>query len=224
MKFEIKNRFTRAVQVTAEIECDESESYSVKLGLAVQWAIKSGASLAGAHLVSADLNGANLRGVYLRGADLRGADLCNANLRGAYLAGADLNGADLNSANLNGANLNSANLTGADLYGANLDGANLASADLRGAYLTSADLNGADLNSANLDGLILIARATRADGYEYFAWTSILGGMVIKAGCRQWVGETAIEKARNHCRTITADKYRQEALDIIDYIEKRYGR
>jgi hypothetical protein len=149
MKFEIKNRFTRAVQVTAEIECDESESYSVKLGLAVQWAIKSGANLAGANLVSANLSGANL---------------------------------------------------------------------------ASANLYGANLASANLGGLTLIARVTRADGYEYFAWTSILGGMVIKAGCRQWVGETAIEKARNHCRTITADKYRQEALDIIDYIEKRYGR
>jgi uncharacterized protein YjbI with pentapeptide repeats len=199
MKFEIKNRFTRAVQVTAEIECDESESYSVKLGLAVQWAIKSGANLAGAHLVSADLSGANLYG---------------ANLASTDLASADLNGADLASANLYGANL----------YGAYLAGANLASANLYGADLRGTNLNSAYLASANLGGLTLIARATRADGYEYFAWTSILGGMVIKAGCRQWVGETAIEKARNHCRTVTADKYRQEALDIIDYIEKRYGR
>ena len=189
MKFEIKNRWTGVVQVTTEIECDESESYSVKLGLAVQGAIKSGANLYGANLVSA----------HLSGADLNGANLASANLASA----------DLNDANLNGANLN-----GANLYGAYLAGANLAS-----AYL-----NGANLASANLGGLTLIARATRADDYEYFAWTSILGGMVIKAGCRQWVGETAIEKARNHCRTITADKYRQEALDIIDYIEKRYGR
>jgi hypothetical protein len=32
LKFEITNLFTGNVQVTAEIECDESASYSVKLG------------------------------------------------------------------------------------------------------------------------------------------------------------------------------------------------
>ena len=129
MKFEIKNRFTGAVQVTAEIECDENAIYSVKLGLAVRWAFKSGA----------DLGGADLRGAYLGG---------------AYLG-----------------------------------------------------------------ALILIARATRADGYEYFAWTSVLGGMVIKAGCREWVGEDAISQAREHCQTVTHTDNRAEALRIVDFIE-----
>jgi hypothetical protein len=36
MKFEIKNRFTGAVQVEAEISCDESATVSVRMGLAVQ--------------------------------------------------------------------------------------------------------------------------------------------------------------------------------------------
>jgi len=80
IKFDVLNRFTGAVQFTAEIECDEGASVSVKLGLAVRWAVKAGAYLAGA-----DLAGANLAGAYL----------ARANLAGAYLAGANLARADL---------------------------------------------------------------------------------------------------------------------------------
>ncbi len=126
MKFDIKSRFSGAVQFSADIECDESESYSVKLGLAVRWAFKTG-----------------------------------ANLRGA-----------------------------------------------------------------NLRGLILLARATRADGHEYRAWTSVLGGMVITAGCRTWQDGSvltpgkAIEHARNHCTHQTHEAYRKEALSIIEHIER----
>jgi hypothetical protein len=68
MKFEIKNRFTGAVQVTAQIECGEDESYSIKLGLAVKWAVSAGANLARANLARADLAGANLAGANLAGA------------------------------------------------------------------------------------------------------------------------------------------------------------
>ena len=84
-KFEIRNRWTSAVMVTAEISVTPDMTYSVKLGLAVQWARKSGADLSGADL---------------SGADLRGADLRGANLRGAYLSGANLSGADLRGADL----------------------------------------------------------------------------------------------------------------------------
>ena len=87
MKFEIRNRWTNEVQVTAEIECDESTSVSVKLGLAVKWAVKAPANLTGANLTGADLTGA-----YLTGADLTGANLAGADLAGAYLAGANLAG------------------------------------------------------------------------------------------------------------------------------------
>jgi Uncharacterized low-complexity proteins len=159
--FEIKNRFSRAVQVVADIKCDESASYSVKLGLAVRWAFRTGANLRGADLGGADLRGAYLGGAYLGGADLRGADL-----RGAYLGGADLG------------------------------------------------------------GLILLARATREDGHEYRAWTSVLGGMVITAGCRTWQDGSiltlgkAIEHARNHSTHTTDAAYRKEALSIIDHIER----
>jgi len=44
--FEVRNRFTNAVQFTAEIICAPDTSISVKLGLAVKWAVKAGANLA----------------------------------------------------------------------------------------------------------------------------------------------------------------------------------
>jgi len=93
LKFDVLNRFTSAVQFTAEIDCKPDELPSVKIGLAVKWAIKAranlaGANLAGAYLAGAYLAGANLAGAYLAGADLAGAYLAGANLAGANLAGA----------------------------------------------------------------------------------------------------------------------------------------
>jgi len=70
IKFDVKNRYTGAIQFTAEIECDDSATPSIKVGLAVKWALTTGADLSGA---------------YLRSADLRSADLSGANLRSAYL-------------------------------------------------------------------------------------------------------------------------------------------
>ena len=98
MKFDVKSRFTGAVQFTADIDCEDDAPRAIKLGLAVKWAMKAGADLRGAYLWGADLAGADLRGADLAGADLAdanlwGADLAGANLRGAYLAGADLWGA-----------------------------------------------------------------------------------------------------------------------------------
>jgi hypothetical protein len=113
IKFDVLNRFSGAVQFTAEIECDENEATSVKLGLAVKWAVKARADLAGANLAGAYLAGADLAGAYLAGANLAGANLAGANLAGAYLAGANLARANLADANLAGANL--AGAKGAEL-------------------------------------------------------------------------------------------------------------
>jgi hypothetical protein len=93
IKFNVTNRFSGAVQFTAEIDCGDDAAPSIKLGLAIKWAVKSGAYLIGAYLIGADLSradlsGANLSGAYLIGADLIGADLSRANLSGAYLIGA----------------------------------------------------------------------------------------------------------------------------------------
>ena len=153
MRFEIKNRWTGAVQFDAEIECGEDASYSVRLGLAVKCAVKARANLAGADLARANLAGAylaraDLARAYLARADLAGADLAGADLAGAYLARAYLARANLAGANLARANLAGAYLAGADLAGADLARANLARADLAGA-----DLAGAYLARANLNGL-----------------------------------------------------------------------
>ncbi len=118
IKFDVLNRWTKKVQFTAEINCDETVSYSVRLGLAVKWGVETRANLMGADLTGANLMDANLMG---------------ANLMGAYLAVANLTGANLTGANLAGAYLTGANLTGAYLTGANLAGAYLGGADLRGA-------------------------------------------------------------------------------------------
>ena len=95
MQFEIKTRFTGAVQFTSEIDATEDTPLSVKIGLSVKWAIKTGANLADANLA---------------GANLAGADLTRANLTRANLAGANLAGANLTYARLTGAYLKHANL------------------------------------------------------------------------------------------------------------------
>jgi Pentapeptide repeats (8 copies) len=156
MKFDIKNRFTGALQFTAEIDCPEDAPSSIKIGLAVKWAIKTRAYLAGAYLSGANLTGTNLAGANLTGAYLSGADLSGANLAGAYLSGADLAGAYLADAHIVDANLTRADLAGADLAGADLTGANLADANLADANLAGANLD-ANLADANLADALKIS-------------------------------------------------------------------
>jgi hypothetical protein len=167
IKFEIKNRWSGAVQFTAKIDCAEDAPRSVKISLAVKWGIKSGADLSEADLSWADLSEANLSEADLSWADLReanlsGADLSWADLREANLSGADLSWADLSEANLRGADLSEANLRGADLSEANLSGADLSEANLSGADLSEANLRGADLSEANLSGVPKIENIHKA--------------------------------------------------------------
>ena len=87
MKIEINNRFTLAVQFTAEIPDDTAES--MRMRHAVEMALSKRADLRSADLRSADLRSADLRGANRSSADLRGANLIGANLIGANLRGAD---------------------------------------------------------------------------------------------------------------------------------------
>jgi hypothetical protein len=196
INFEIKNRFTGAVQFTAEIDCDDGSLTSVKIGLAVKWAIKSGANLSGAYL-----SGANLSGAYLSGADLSGA-----NLSRAYLSGADLSGA----------NLSRAYLSGADLSGANLSR----------AYLSGANLSGADLSRANLSGAKIgphtiarkVAQIRRDDGYEFIGFALEDGGLLIRAGCQtRLIADYLQHVADDYPNTPKA----VETLAILDFIQAR---
>ncbi|PZU59798.1 MAG: hypothetical protein DI547_04800 [Sphingobium sp.] len=149
-KLEVRNRWTNRVQFTAEITCAPDAAIGVKLGLAVQWARKSGAVLSDADLSDADLSDADLSGADLSGADLSDADLRRADLSGAVLRRAVLRDADLSDADLRRAVLSGAVLSGADLSGADLSDADLRRADLSGAVLRGADLRGADLRRAVL--------------------------------------------------------------------------
>ena len=74
IKFDVLNRFSGEIQFTAEINCKPEELPSIKLGLAVKWAVKTGANLTGADLAGANLAGACLAGAYLAGACLAGAE------------------------------------------------------------------------------------------------------------------------------------------------------
>ena len=169
-KYEVRNRFTNAVQFTAEITTTPDMLPSVKLGLAVKWGLA---------------NDANLRGADLSGADLSGADLSRANL-----SRANLNGAYLNDTSLIGACL-----SGADLSGANLRGANLSGADLRGANLSGADLRGANLRPIIADLWFILSQARRevpamvtalrtgnVDGSTYTGTCACLVGTLKNAG------------------------------------------
>ena len=115
MKFDVLNNLTGKIQFTADIDCDEGSSYSIKLGLAVEWGIKNSANLRYANFSFADLSSADLNSADLSYADLRSADLSYADLSYADLRSADLSYADLRSANLSYADLRSANLSFADI-------------------------------------------------------------------------------------------------------------
>jgi hypothetical protein len=79
IKFDVFNSYSGSVQFTAEISCESDALSGIKLGSAVQWAIKSDANLRGTDLRGANLSGANLRGANLRGA--KGAELPIARTR-----------------------------------------------------------------------------------------------------------------------------------------------
>src|SRR5580698_8980145 len=95
IQYPIKHRFTSDVKFTAEIDCEESASRSLKVGLSVKWAVKNKANLSESNLFRANLSESNLSGANLSGANLSESNLFRANLSESNLSGADLSGADL---------------------------------------------------------------------------------------------------------------------------------
>ena len=100
------------------------------------------------------------------------------------------------------------------------DGLRLGAA-VRIAYKSGADLSGAVLRDAVLSGrkvIALVARVTRNDGYEFFAWRFEDGDRII-AGCRNLtLAEFRAHVEREYPGT---DKAR-ETLAILDFCERRF--
>jgi hypothetical protein len=191
INFEIKNRFTGNVQFTAQIDCDEGATTSVKIGLAVKWAIANRASLVGASLV---------------GASLVGASLDRASLVGASLDGAILDGARLDRAILDGARLDRARLVGASLDRASLDGARLVGASLVGAKIGLYTI------------ARKVAQVRRDDGYEFIGFALDDGGLLIRAGCQtRLIADYRQHVASDYPDTPKA----VETLAILDFIQAR---
>ena len=187
MKFNVLNRFSGSLQFAAEIECADDAPTSIKLGLAIKWAIQTRANL-----TRADLSGANLSGANLYGANLYGANLSRANLTRADLSGADLSGANLSGANLYGANLSRANLTRADLYGADLYEADLSGANLYGANL---------YETKNAD--LAIARTRILPEGEIIGWKKCESDVIVKL--RIPAGAARSHAFGRKCRAAFAD-------------------
>ena len=92
-QFPVRNRWTGEAQFTAEISATSYMLTSVKLGLAVKWAVKNKADLSRAYLSGANIARAVLSGANLSGADLSGANLSRADISGANLSRAGHSGA-----------------------------------------------------------------------------------------------------------------------------------
>jgi hypothetical protein len=236
IKFDILNRFSGAVQFTAEIECADDAPRSLKLGLAVKWAIKtkanlseadlsranlpeadlSRANLPRANLSWADLSRANLSGMDLSGANLSEADLSEANLSRANLSWADLSRADLSWADLSRANLPEADLSGANLSRANLSGADLSEADLSRANLSRADLSGMDLSGMDLSRADIRVIGGRSDGYIFILHKHADGALYLRAGCRYFT----LADAREHwIATRAGTSLGAESMALIAHAE-----
>ena len=132
----------------------------------------------------------------------------------ANLSNANLSYANLRNANLRYANLSSANLSNADLRYANLSSANLSNANLSNADLRYANLSNANLSSANL---ILIGQDIR--DYLFYGFKNDDDALVIRAGCRQFVGITA---ARQHWteRHTNDNILHEDCLSLVDRAER----
>ncbi len=120
MKFDVLNRFTGAVQFTAEIDCAEDAPISIKLRLAVLWGITNGSNLCDCDLSGSNLSDCDMSDCSLRGRNLR---LCNGSdrhLRGSNLSDCDLRGSNLRGSNLRYSNLRGSNLRDCDLRYSNL--------------------------------------------------------------------------------------------------------
>ena len=112
-----------------------------------------------------------------------------------------------------------ADLSEADLRGADLRGADLSRADLREADLSCADLSEANLSCANLRGANLILIGQDIRGHLFWAYQDEDGTVVLRAGCREFVG---IAAARAHWQASHESDpiLHEDCLSLVDRAER----
>ena len=217
--FDVRHRFTGAVQFTARIKCQSDEPDAVKLRLAVTWALASGAALKGIKLYYANLSGADLRGIDMRGIDLRGVDLRGADLSGVDMSYTNLHGVDMSYANLSGVDMSYANLSGSDMSQVNLTNAILRGASMAGANLSGVDLCGANMAGANLSGVDLrgaelaIARTRILPDGDLIGWKKCQDDVIVKL-------RIPADARRSHA---FGRKCRAEFVDVLEVIGAEAG-
>ena len=84
IKFDVLNRFLGNVQFTAEIDCAADANQSMKIGLAVKWAIENKADLSRADLSRANLSDADLFRANLSDTNL--SDVARESFRQDFIA------------------------------------------------------------------------------------------------------------------------------------------
>jgi hypothetical protein len=168
--------------------------------------ILSAPTLVGIELHGADLAEADFTGEYLRGANFCDAILLRAKFSRACLVRARFRGAHLGAANFSLADLRSANFECADITDAVFDHANLEGVCFHGATLGKRKV------------FSLLARATRSDGHEFFAFITEKG-LVIRAG---WQTLTPKQFRRHVESHYPGTSKASETLAIIDYFEARH--
>ena len=125
----------------------------------------------------------------------------------------DLSGSDLSRLDLRWSNLSRLDLSRSDLSGSNLRKSNLSGSNLSGSNLSGSDLSDTKYNNDIISHIV--ARATRLDGYEFFAFATD-NGIKIKAGCKYLsIKEAKAHVAKNYPNTPKAI----ETLSIIRHIE-----
>ena len=182
-------------------------------GLNIQGAIFNAANLAGARfndasLVDTRFNQASLADACFDGAYLEYAQFVHARLSASF-RGANCYHADFSFADLTSAILVETNLQDAKLYQARLDHADLFDTNLAGC----------DLRNAQMRNTNLIVAGADLRGYLFYAYQSPAGDVVIRAGCRRYLG---INRAKAHWRESHQDDpvLQADCLSLVNRIEQ----
>lgn len=152
--------------------------------------------------------------------DLSGLNFDGRNLTGAFFLCSDLSDSSFVRTALIHAGFYKCDLERSSFYEANLEQATLRSCALSNAALLTTVFDNCEcVRTEFTGGMVLAGRATRSDGYEFFAWAFALGAThLIRAGCRTFT----LDEFREHVAFEYPDSGKaEETLAILEYLEGR---